>query len=547
MRKIVIISAILAFSFQLFGQETAKEKGLNAITEDVIKAQLNFLSSDWMEGRETGMKGCYLAADYISSMFQVYELEPGGDIIQTRVPRELSWKGVKVPPYQGYFQNFNLVRKYNDSKAWLSLTEKTKNSSITTSYNEKTDFTVYAGNFSETINAPLIFVGYGIDDETNKFNDFKGIDVKGKIIVRLSGHPGYQDTASLGYKKFHKNERYFIWRFMRVKDEMAQKHGAIGVIEISDGDASERWFANTDIYNMSPNENPQSPTRESRLSIPKDKMERSLPSISLSKRLQSKILSSVDIDIEAYQKKCANELYSASKEIKDLNLELKTKVNTDLLKVRNVIGVIEGEIKDEYVVIGAHYDHVGMANGFIFNGADDNASGTVGVMTLAKAFKASGVKPKRTIVFAAWTGEERGLLGSTYYTQNPIGEDIKKVKLYLNFDMISKDNDDDTLKNQVTLTYTKAYAKFEETCKKNITDYGLDIDMEYTAMEKPRGGSDHTPFANEYVPIMYHMAGFPVTYHTPKDHTYDINWEKMTNIIKVSYLNLWDLINAEEL
>jgi Zn-dependent M28 family amino/carboxypeptidase len=294
---------------------------------------------------------------------------------------------------------------------------------------------------------------------------------------------------------------------------------------------------------MYSNESPRSPLYDKSLALPSDKIEDKLISISTSKKIVNKILENQGIDIEKFEKALENNFKPQSKVLKNIKLDIEYNVKTDLVQGRNVLGVIEGEIKDEIVVIGGHYDHLGYKDNVMWNGADDNASGTIGVWMLAKAFAASGVKPKRTIVFAAWTGEEIGLRGSRYFVENPYGEEIKNIKFYLNFDMISKTDESDTLKNQARMVYTSSHSELKDNSVKYIADYNLNLDINYKPSEKPRGGSDHSSFSAKDIPVMYYMAGFPDTYHTPKDKTFDVTWEKMLDIIKISYLNVWDVVN----
>ena len=210
---------------------------------------------------------------------------------------------------------------------------------------------------------------------------------------------------------------------------------------------------------------------------------------------------------------------------------------------KRLVGVIPGKDSSEVIVIGGHYDHLGKHDGWVWNGADDNGSGTVGVMTIAKACMATGEKPEKTIVFAAWTGEEKGLLGSKYYADHPYNE--AKTILNLNYDMISRDNKDDTLGVKCSMVYTKKYAVLKDLTVKNNEDYSLGLDVNFRPAAKPRGGSDHSSFSNKDIPVFYFMAGFPPEYHQPGDHLNLINWDKMVNIIKVGYLNIWDLANTE--
>ena len=216
------------------------------------------------------------------------------------------------------------------------------------------------------------------------------------------------------------------------------------------------------------------------------------------------------------------------------------------LELRNVLGYIEGKNKNEYVVMGAHYDHLGMDEVLdgdkIYNGADDNASGVSAVLQIAKAFLASGEKPERTIIFALWDGEELGLLGAEYFMQTcPFASDIKG---YVNFDMIGRNNDEQK-PNYVVYFYTEAHPLFGEWLKSDIKTYRLGLEPNYRAWDKPIGGSDNASFAKRDVPVIwYHTDGHP-DYHQPSDHADKINWDKLVEITKAAYLNLWNLANLK--
>lgn len=216
------------------------------------------------------------------------------------------------------------------------------------------------------------------------------------------------------------------------------------------------------------------------------------------------------------------------------------------LELRNVLGYIEGKNKNEYVVMGAHYDHLGLDEVLdgdkIYNGADDNASGVSAVLQIAKAFLASGEKPERTIIFALWDGEELGLLGSEYFMQTcPFASDIKG---YVNFDMIGRNNDEQKPK-YVVYFYTEAHPQFGEWLKSDIKTYDLGLEPNYRPWDKPIGGSDNASFAKRDVPVIwYHTDGHP-DYHQPSDHADKINWDKLVEITKAAYLNLWNLANLK--
>ncbi|WP_108823277.1 M20/M25/M40 family metallo-hydrolase [Dysgonomonas sp. Marseille-P4361] len=217
------------------------------------------------------------------------------------------------------------------------------------------------------------------------------------------------------------------------------------------------------------------------------------------------------------------------------------------LEMRNVLGYIEGENKDEFAIIGAHFDHLGideaLVNDKIYNGADDNASGVSAVLQIAKAFVKSGKKPKRSIIFAFWDGEELGLLGSEFFMLN--FPNSSQIKSYLNFDMIGRNNDE-SKPNHVVYFYTEANKAFGEWLKNDIKKYNLDLAPDYRPWDKPIGGSDNSSFAKREVPIIwYHTDGHP-DYHQPSDHADKINWSKLVNITKAAYLNLWNMANIDD-
>lgn len=218
-----------------------------------------------------------------------------------------------------------------------------------------------------------------------------------------------------------------------------------------------------------------------------------------------------------------------------------------VLHLRNVLGMIPGVNRNEYVVVGAHFDHLGMdpnlAGDQIYNGADDNASGISAVMQIANAFVQSGVQPQRNVIFAFWDGEEEGLLGSQYFVQNC--SFINQVKGYLNFDMIGR-NKDDAKPDHVVYLYTEGNPAFGKWLKDDIKKHNLQLAPDYRAWDKPVGGSDNGSFAKANVPIIwYHTDGHP-DYHKPSDEPAKINWKKLVEITKASFLNVWNLANEKE-
>lgn len=216
------------------------------------------------------------------------------------------------------------------------------------------------------------------------------------------------------------------------------------------------------------------------------------------------------------------------------------------IDLQNVFGFIEGKKRTEFVIVGAHYDHLGIGEAVngdsIYNGADDNASGVSAVLQIAKAFVESGQKPERTIIFAFWDGEESGLLGSEYFMLNH--KYPSAINAYLNFDMIGRNNDESNPEH-VVFFYTESNPAFGDWLLNDIRDYGLNLKPNYRPWDKPVSGSDNGSFAKRGIPILwYHTDGHP-DYHKPSDHIDKINWDKLVDITKAAYLNVWNLANLD--
>lgn len=210
--------------------------------------------------------------------------------------------------------------------------------------------------------------------------------------------------------------------------------------------------------------------------------------------------------------------------------------------LKNIVALIPG-IEKRAVVIGAHYDHLGIDTTLIgdqcFNGADDNASGVSAVLQIARAMKVSGKKPRRTVIFTLWDGEEKGVLGSRYFVKNfPY---MQNLDAYMNFDMIGRGPEEKPL--HMSYLYTSENPLFGEWLRADMENYGFSLEPFYKASENLLGGSDNIPFARAGIPIVwYHTEGHP-DYHRPSDTADKIDYGKLTDITRVAYLCTWRLAN----
>lgn len=535
-RKLTIIASLILLSLGASAQVNNEDtrKGLDAITENVLKSQLGFLSSDWMEGRETGEKGEYMSADYIASMLQFMGVAPGGDIsagpagMYAGATGMGSRTGVRE---RSYFQNFQLTKSMPGELQTMSVVTATQTGSRTTHFNYGIDYSLRNTTAGFEIDAPVVFVGYGLRTEGQ--NDYAKKDVKGKIVLRISGIPASLRTEGVSLNQLNAS-----------KDVAARELGAVAVLEVNpETIVLSSGIEQKDFFNMSPSEGrPRTGRPSGSYSIPQTVIQNQLPRITVSVRVANEILEASGLTLEQYVTGFGTRQMAQLPEISGKRIRLTSTVNTSLINVRNVIGVIEGVKSDEIIVVGAHYDHMGIGNGYIWNGADDNASGTVGVMTLAKAVMETGVKPQKTIVFALWTAEERGLLGSRYWVDNPTVP-LEHIKMHINFDMISRYITDDQ-PNAVTMTYTAAYPLFREITEKNMALFNIRLEPDYQPSDNPPGGSDHRSFVAKGIPIMRFKPGHREEYHTPADEISTLDWDIMEKVVKISFANLWDLANT---
>ncbi|MFH0990867.1 MAG: M20/M25/M40 family metallo-hydrolase [bacterium] len=558
MHRIYIVLLLCAMiATCLFSQADPVKKGLESITIDAVKGQLEFLASDWTMGRETGEKGLYIAADYIASMFKVYGVKPAGDREGGRGGRSMfmSSRNVRMPePVTTYFQNYPLVSTESVSDPEFVLIDRSVAGEKSLSFPYRSDFQFPVTSYGINFTAPIVFIGYGLTDEKNGYDDLKGIDLKGKFVIRISGFPGSKDTTSPAYKKFRPAEQPAQMQFPRQqgrgggRNQRLEQLGVLGVLDVNV--APDMLLRNATNYPFRFNtafyegDEPLSSSGRS-MRLVEDSLSGGVVSITISQRIFNEIFEGSGISLEEFEKQVAKTMKPASKVIPNKFISLKSSVKSKIIHGRNVIGVIEGESKEEIIVVGGHYDHMGMRKGYIYNGADDNASGTVGVMTIAKAFAATGVKPKKTVVFAAWSGEEEGLLGSAYFVSRPSFGKFQNIILNLNYDMISRDADNDTLKNNCGYTYTEAFPMLKEIVEKANKDYNVSLNLNIRSAPRPGGGSDHASFSAKDIPVMSFMAAMHPDYHQPMDHVDKVNFEKMTKIIKIGFLSIWDLANSD--
>ena len=520
------------------------ERGLNAITKEAIRGQLEFLASDFMEGRETTTKGEYVAGDYISSVFQIYGVQPAGDMGPAKFTKD-TWsitepggypKMIMTPGSPTYFQTIQFVQTIKEESS-LEIISREGLVERKLLLQEGKDFQIRGGEMNLDLTSPLVFIGYGYKNDSIGYDDFKGIDVKGKIVIRVNGLPGINDKLSPAYKKLNLKDRLSgrNQNLRTIQENSLKASGAAAVITLG--------YVRTSLPVRLPNAlEPIKYIMNLKLGLPADGAQQSIPMISVGFNMFDELLKDAGIDLKEFTKNAAR-LKTGSKELKGRMVHLRMEKTTQALPGRNVIARIEGENPNEVIVVGAHYDHLGKSDEKIFNGSDDNASGTVGVMTIAKAFIASGVKPKRTVIFAAWTGEEYGLLGSEYFVRKYPQKD--NLFLNLNFDMISRRPERDTSGYKVEMEFTESCQMLKDLVLNANDKYNLGLEFKFSPSIKPRGGSDFQSFSDRDVPVYSFDAATTSDYHGAEDHSDKANLDLMQKIIKAGFVSLFELANSD--
>ncbi len=413
MKVIKLAILTLLSTFTLFAQITIDnfltddaKRAMDYITENYIRANVQFLASDLLEGRGTGSRGELIAASYIATQFKLFGLEPGGD-------------------NGSYFQKVSLVgiTTYPDREMVL----KGKRGTVRFRYYD--DFIATSGvkkDFVSIKDAEIVFVGYGIVAPEYNWDDYKGVDVTGKILLMLNDDPpAAPDEPNL----FGSKARTYYGRWT-YKYEIAAKKGALGAIIIhTTPSAGYGWNV------------VQSSWSGEEFELANDTEPKIQLKSWLTEDATRKLLALAGKDLDELVK------LAQTRDFKPVDLDLKLSLNMKVkfreITSQNVIGVLRGgdeKIKDEYIVLTSHHDHLGIGkpvNGdSIYNGALDNASGVSMLLTLARAFSELKVKPRRSIMFITLTAEEAGLLGSKHFAQN-LTVPPAKVVANLNIDGIN--------------------------------------------------------------------------------------------------------------
>ncbi len=492
-----ILTAIFLFLFaSLIVQAQLKDK--TGITN--IKANLEVLASDEFEGREATTHGEKLASLFIASELAKYGVKPYGD------------NGT-------YFQNFDLLSAGYSIESKIAL--------IDNSGSPIPDFLIgddfirsgrgYADSSFAKQSTGIVFAGYGLTQKEYNYDDYANIDVKGKTVLILSGEPPRDKSASANAMQVN-----FFNTDAKVK--LAKEKGAVGILIIVDERLKSFWSRIKE-FGIQPS--------ISFISKEPQEITKNIPVFTVSEKFVERILSD-----EKYSYEKLNELLKAKEPIQSFEIKKKLKYDikpfSKIVSARNVIGLIDGTdsvLKNEFVVISAHYDHVGTRGGIVSNGADDDGSGTVAVLESMRMLSAER-KNKRSILAIFNTGEEKGLLGSRYATDN--GSFMKDVIVDINMDMVGREN----LDSLHCIGSYKLSTEFGNLVKEvNSETVKYNLNYKYDDPNDPNrfySRSDHYNFARKGIPVVFFFDDMRVDYHKPTDDVDKINFEK---ILKTALLS----------
>ncbi|MFM6954816.1 MAG: M28 family peptidase [Sphingobacteriaceae bacterium] len=508
-RSIFILAAALLVGNAALAQDKTAVKYGNLITKEDAYKHLSVLASDEYEGRETGKPGAWKAAEYIAAQFKSL--------------------GLKAPVNGSYFQKVPLVEIAPGNSSLKVGKESFTNFKDFYTSSSKIDFTK---SITE-----VIFVGYGIEDE--KFNELAGLDLKGKVVLYSTEKEPFVNGKSI----ITGTEKTSSWTAAKRLRNLQSKNPALIISFNADLESNLKRMAS---YLQTP-----------RLILDKPNQPVQASVITVSKAVADAILAKTKSSITSLTASIASSGKPASKAVKT-NLQASVLSKVSSARAENVMGLLEGsDLKDEIVVVSGHYDHIGLTKegaDKVNNGADDDGSGTTGVLEMAQAFtkaKAEGHGPRRSILFLTVCGEEKGLLGSEWYSESPVLP-LEKTVTDLNIDMIGRV--DPAHKDNPEYVYLIGSDKLSTDLHKiseytNATYSRLTIDYKYNDPNDPERiyyRSDHYNFAKHGIPIIFYFNGVHEDYHKPSDEVSKINFDMLAKRARLVFFTAWDIANRDK-
>ncbi len=480
MKSLLISIQILLLAFFVNAQSST---GLSEINKEDLLKNVKILSSAEFDGRLSGSDGYNKAAAFVANKFSELGLKPTGD--------------------EKYFQYFNVEYNKIESPAIF----KTIVDSDTINHEIGKDFVLRGFTGSNKFILPVVFCGYGISRLDLNYDDYAGVNVKNKIVMVFKQNP-----------KWKNYDKDWGTNYPREKSLVAKKHGAKGILFVS-----------------LPNDEKPQPLIGSVLhgegEQPVD-----FPQLQISLEAANNLLSRTGLKTNELQTKIDEKQKPVSinlltKAIVEVNAKYEQNART-----MNVVGMIEGsdpKLKNEFVIIGAHLDHVGSQAGLLFPGANDNASGSAGVLEIAKAFVNGGLQPKRSVVFVLFASEEQGLNGAKHFVESwKNGYD--KITAMINMDCIGYGD-------SIQVGNGKSAPKLWEIAHQiDKTSFNSMVDRTWDG-----GGADATPFHEKGIPCLYFVTTNSYEHlHLPSDKVETLNPVLFEKVVKLAHLTALEIANG---
>jgi Zn-dependent M28 family amino/carboxypeptidase len=495
---------------------------VNTITTAQLKDYLSFIASDVMEGRDTPSRGLDTTAQFLAVNLSRWGLKPAGDD-------------------GSYFQKIALSRALID-KAETRVQLDSQTLALGDDY-------IPFARPAEVPATQLVFAGNGWFVKSKNIDAYKGVDAKGKLAVIFSPPNAYPRGIASSDLTGKRGEDWMN------AAEYAQKQGVAGIVLIPDFQYLANWDRNRARITE------RGTMRVDKFQSPPGAQ---LPQIVVSPRIANALFQGERQNATSiFESIYAGQLPDPFALSPDKKLAITVKVKSESTTTQNVVAVFEGSdavLKNEYVALGAHYDHVGVGipvNGdAIYNGADDDGSGTTALLAMAEALAKASVRPKRSVLFVWHAGEEKGLWGSRYFTDYPTIP-LDRIVAQLNIDMIgrSKKEGDTNPLNRELSGPNEVYvigSKMMSTELGELTELvnkqylNLTYDYRYDNPADPNRfffRSDHYNYARKGIPIVFFFDGQHEDYHRPADSVDKIDFQKMEKIARTIYLTLWEVAN----
>lgn len=483
-----------------FGQDNRAKDLINSISISELKEHVNFLASDECEGRETGSNGQKLAANYIREYFKSCNLTGS------------------LPGVDNYFQSFDLFEQKIDSVIVQSNHAKLR-------YGIDFRFGSMKEKFSGSLDTEFVFVGFGLK------SDYEGLDVKGKIAIYFEGVPQQQK------KKSDKKRMQGLYIFTEEKLNIAKSFGALGGIQIRKNEN----LLNRIMEMLGPLSKSKMSFRKKNGATAGNEFS---SDIMISHKTAARLIGLTTKELDKVYEKLTK-----GKRLQDNysgNIQIQAYRSINTVSTENILAYCEGsENKDEVIVMIAHYDHLGKTDTDIFHGADDNATGVAALLEIAEAFslaKKNGKGPNKSILFIAVSAEEKGLLGSEYYINNPPNS-LENTSLCINMDMLGRSDSKHSENTNYVYVYTSESEQSDlyNDCKiaENVVN-SLRPEYQFKEQYQTQGRSDHMSFENQGIPIIYYYTGTHKDYHRPSDTVDKINFENLTEISQLIFATAWE-------